>query len=766
VRGQTKVRATHLDRAAVIYVRQSTLAQVREHTESTLRQYALAEEAVALGWPASAVEVIDADLGVSGRSTEGRDGFKGLVARVCLGEVGAVFGLEVSRLARSSADLSRLLELARLTDTLVIDADGIYDLADFNDRLLLGLKGTMSEAELHLLAGRLQGAKLAAAQRGELRTPLPVGYVYDDDGEVVIDPDEEVATAVADVFTAFTQAGSAYGVVAAFTGRRFPRRAYGGVWAGQVRFDRLTHSRVCGILANPVYAGAYVYGRYRSRRTVGPDGSVHTTTVELPREQWTVCIRDHHPGYIDWAAFEANQAKLAANRTNTGARPPREGTALCQGIIFCGSCGRAMSTRYAGAHPYYDCGHARADHVATPQCRSVRAATVDAAVTEALLATLAPDQLALALAAAGEVTTRRARSIKAAELAVERARYDADRAERAFLACEPENRLVARSLEARWEARLVDLTGAETALTGQRQAQTPLPPPEQLAAAVADLHTLWDAPSTSDKDRKRLLRTLLGDVTLRPGEAPRQLRVGLRWRSGAATELIVQRMSLVTEWRRASPETVALARALGPRMSNPELADALNGAGHRTGAGHAFDARAAGNLRHAHRIASPATLTDGELTPRAVAARLKISTSTVHDWLTGGVLPARRARGGHWAITFTPDIQAACQERLAASGHIHRDADEVDRQPGEISIADTADRLAVKADVVYYWAKRGYLPTRRGKSGRRWVTLTPDLEQACRQRITDSYKLPDQVKSRVRPRITSPTAQSAERTAV
>ena len=347
MRGQTKVRATHLDRTAVIYVRQSTLAQVREHTESTMRQYALAEEATRLGWAADAVEVIDADLGVSGRSVEGRDGFKALVARVCLGEIGAVFGLEISRLARSSADLSRL------TDTLVIDADGIYDLADFNDRLLLGLKGTMSEAELHLLAGRLQGAKRAAAERGELRTPLPVGYVYDEDNEVVVDPDEEFAAAVADVFTAFTATGSAYGVVAACTSRRFPRRAYGGAWAGQVRFDRLTHSRACSILSNPVYAGAYVFGRFRSRRTVRPDGSVRTVTLELPRTEWAVCIHDHHEGYIDWDTFLANESRLAANRTNAGARPPREGAALCQGIVFCGCCGRSMSTRYAGAHPYY-----------------------------------------------------------------------------------------------------------------------------------------------------------------------------------------------------------------------------------------------------------------------------------------------------------------------------------------------------------------------------------------------------------------------------
>jgi hypothetical protein len=272
------------------------------------------------------------------------------------------------------------------------------------------------------------------------------------------------------------------------------------------------------------------------------------------------------------------------------------------------------------------------------------------------------------------------------------------------------------------------------------------------------MHTLWAAPTTSDKDRKRLLRTLLGDVTLRPGDTGRRLRVGLRWKSGATQDLQVERISAVTEWRRASPAALASARELGPRMSNPELAAALNAAGHRTGAGHPFDAKAACNLRHAHRIASPATLTDGELTPRAVAARLKVSTSTIHDWLTTGLLPARRARGGHWAITFTPDLETACQQRLAASGQIHRDGDDVDRAPGEISIAQTAARLGVKADVVYYWAQRGYLPTRRGKSGRRWVSLTPDLETACHQRIHDSYKLPEHVRSQ--------TAQSAERTAV
>jgi DNA invertase Pin-like site-specific DNA recombinase len=255
VRGTEKITASHLARVALIYIRQSSMAQVRDNTESTARQYALADEAVRLGWPRPQVEVIDADLGLSGRSADHRSGFKDLVGRVCVGEVGAIFGLEVSRLARSSADLSRLLELARLTDTLVVDSDGTYDLASFNDRLLLGLKGTMSEAELHFLAGRLQGAKRAAAERGELRFPLPVGFVYDDEGATVIDPDAEVQAAVADLFAAFRAGGSAYQVVAALRGRRFPLRAYGGVWAGQLHWGRLTHARVLGVLANPAYAG-------------------------------------------------------------------------------------------------------------------------------------------------------------------------------------------------------------------------------------------------------------------------------------------------------------------------------------------------------------------------------------------------------------------------------------------------------------------------------------------------------------------------------
>ena len=670
-----KISRRHLDRAAVVYVRQSTLAQVREHTESTARQYALADQAVALGWDRRDVQVIDVDLGVSGRSTEGRDGFRGLVSKVCLGEVGAIFGLEISRLARSNADLSRLLEIARLTDTLVIDADGVYDLTDFNDRLLLGLKGTMSEAELHLLAGRLQGAKRAAAARGELRTPLPVGYIYDatsDHGAAtVIDPDEEVAAAIADVFAAFTATGSAYQVVAAFTGRRFPLRAYGGVWAGQLRWGRLNHARVLGILNNPCYAGAYVFGRYASRRTVSPDGAIHSGITKLAMDQWQVLIHDHHPGYLSWDDYLANQAKLAGNRTHCGARPAREGHALCQGIISCGSCGRPMSTRYhrdgTGA---YEC-HSRKDQQATPTCRSISARAVDDIVAQRLLGALNPDEVALAFAAADEVTDRRARTDRAAELAVERARYDAERAERAFHAVEPENRLVVRTLEARWETRLAALAEAEAALAATRNAAPPLPARADIAALIGDLPRLWHAETTSARDRKRLLRTLIADLTVLPETDRAKVRVGIRWHTGATDEITADRPLPPGPAARTPSTAVELIRALGPTTSNDDLVTKLNTAGHRTGKDRPFDIDAVQWIRHIHKIPTPSPLAPGEISVAQAADRLAISADAVYYWIKVGHLPARHSTGKRLAITWTPDIEATCRARIASSGHLH-----------------------------------------------------------------------------------------------
>ena len=665
-----KITSSHRDRTAVIYLRQSSMAQVREHTESTMRQYGLAEEAVRLGWARADVLVIDTDLGVSGRWGVARAGFTELVGRVCSGQVGAIFGIEISRLARSNAEVARLMEFASITQTLLIDADGVYDPRDVNDRMLLGMKSTLGEVELHVMAQRLQASKRAAAARGELRSPLPVGYVHDDAGQVVIDPDAEVQAAMADVFTAFTACGSAYGVVAAFTGRRFPLRAYGGAWAGQLRWGRLTHARVLGVLRNPCYAGAYVHGRYTARRRVEPDGTVHTALVERPRAEWPVLLTEHHEGYLSWADYLTNEAKLAANRTNAGARPPREGSALCQGIIFCGSCGKPMRTNYhSDARPAYECS-SRADRLTTPTCRSVVAATVDDAVATTLLEILTPEQIALALSVADQVADRHQRVSRGAQLAVERARYEADRAERAFHACEPENRLVARTLEARWETKLAAAAEAQAALAAAQDTLPPLPSRADLQRLAADLPELWHAPTTSNKDRKRLLRTLIADITLLPQTRPDQVRIGIRWHTGATDELCADRVVHPGTAKRTVPQAVHVIAQLGPRMTNHELVEHLNTAGLRTGTGRVFDVAAVQWVRWANNIAPPQHYAAGEIGVSDAATRLGCSTGVIYYWIETAQLNARRGAGNRLCIPWTPTIEAACRQRIAQSGHL------------------------------------------------------------------------------------------------
>lgn len=670
--GPSKITSRHLGRLAVVYIRQSTLAQVRENTESTARQYALTEEAARLGWAASKIVVIDADLGLSGRSASARSGFKELVSRVCLAEVGAILGLEVSRLARSSADLQRLLEFCSLTDTLIVDADGIYDLQTFNDRLLLGLKGTMSEAELHILAGRLQESKRAAARRGELRFPLPVGYVYDDAGHTVMDPNEEIRAAVAGVFAAFEATGSAYGVVGCFRERPFPRRAYGGAWSGEIRWGRLTHGRVVGLLSNPAYTGAYVFGRFRSRRFVDPDGIIKTGTVKLSRQEWPVLLQGHHPAYISWETFLANEKRLAANCTRRGACPPREGTALLQGMVACGSCGRAMTTLYPLGRATYDCSHSRANHTKTPGCRSLVAESVDAAVAKRLLAVVAPNTIALALAAADEVADRRARSTRARELQRERARYEAARAARAFHQCEPENRLVARSLEQRWEEKLSALTEAEAAWAAAQAEAVPLPPRAELEALASDLPRLWAASTTSHKDRKRLMRTLVADVSLLSEPAGEKVRVGIHWRSGAADEVVVLRPAPAPVSRRTPAGALGLVRRLCER-SDEELVAELAAARFLTGAGRPFDVAAVRWVRYAHRIPAPPQpplLAPGEVTVADVAAHLGVAESVVYYWISHAQLDARRGRSGRLCVSFPEEVQRACRQRVLDSAHM------------------------------------------------------------------------------------------------
>ncbi len=718
--GEQKITSFHRERLAVVYLRQSSMAQVREHTESTMRQYGLAGEAARLGWAPADVRVIDTDLGISGRFGVTREGFKDLVSMVCRGEVGAILGIEISRLARSNADVARLIEFARITGTLLIDSDGIYDPADVNDRMLLGLKGTMGEVELHVMAGRLQEAKRACAARGELRTPLPVGYVRDEHGEpgrdVLMDPDAEVQAAIADVFAGFAATGSAYGVVAVFAGRRFPLRAYGGAWAGQLRWGHLTHARVVGILRNPAYAGAYVHGRYASRRSVDENGTVRTALFERPRAEWPVLIKDHHEGFISWADYLA-------------------------------SCGKPMRTNYrSGQKPSYECS-SRADRLTTPTCRSVAATTIDDTVAGVLLDALTPGQVALALSAADEVTGRHQRVSRAAELAAERARYEAERAERAFCQVEPENRLVARSLEARWEDRLAALAEAEQSLDAARDTLPPLPGRAELEKLAADLPGLWNAPATSSKDRKRLLRTLIADVTLLPETDPSKVRIGLRWHTGATDELIAVRAIHPGTARRSPSPAIQIIRDLGPVTPAAGLAEQLNAAGLTTGHGRPFDVKAVQWIRHAYKIPAPAPYAPGEISAAEAAQRLGCSTGVIYHWLNTGQLTARRA-GSRLCIPWDDQVQASCRTRIGQSAHLGRaarprtaPAPASPAADGEISVTDAAFRLGCSIGVIYYWIESAQLDARRGPGNRLFIQWTGKVEAACRRRIAESGHL-------------------------
>lgn len=669
--GGRKITNGHLERTALICLRQSSMAQVRHHTESARSQYALAGRAAEMGWARRDIEVTGTGLGISGKWGVAREGFTGLVTRLCTGQAGAVFGIEITRLARSSAEVARLAEFAAITGTLLIDPDGVYGPCDVNGQVLLGFKGTTGQVELHVMAQRLQASKRAAAERGELRSPLPVGLAHDDEGDIVIDPGAEVQAAVRDVFAAFGACGPAYGVVGAFKDRRFPLRAYGGARAGQLRWGRLTRSRVLGVLKNPGHAGACVHGRFTSRRTADPDGTVHTGLVEGPRAGWPVLIKDHHEGYITWEDYLANEKKLAANQANAGARPPREGSALCQGIIYCGSCGKPVRTScHDDDHPFCECS-GRAGRLTTPSCRSIAAFTVDDAAAGVLLGALTAEQVRLALAAAGEVTDRHQRAGRAAELAVERARYDAGRAERAFAAVEPGNRLVARSLETRREARLAELADAEQALEAAAEALPPLPGRAELEELAAGLPGLWHDPATSSKDRKRLLRTLIADVTLLPEPGKSRARIGIRWHAGATDELHVSRAVHPGTARRSPSPAIETARELGPSVPAAELAEQLSAAGLRTGNGRPFDVKAVQWIRHAYGIPAPEPYADGEASVADAAGKLGCSTGVIYYWIKTGQLTTRRGPGNRLCIAWDAATETACRERIAASGHLN-----------------------------------------------------------------------------------------------
>jgi DNA invertase Pin-like site-specific DNA recombinase len=573
----SKVSDQHQQKKAYVYVRQSTLSQVMHHQESTSRQYALKDKALSLGWMPNRIRVLDRDLGMSGSRSDNREDFKTLLADVSLGEVGAVLALEASRLARSNTDWYRLIELCSLTGTLILDEDGIYDPADFNDALLLGIKGTMSAAELHFLRGRLQGGKRNKAERGELRFPLPVGLCWEDGGTIVLDPDLEVQNAVRLVFHFFEETGSAYGVAHRFANEnlKFPKRSYGGVWAGKLIWGHLTDDRVRNIIKNPAYAGVYTFGRFRCVKEILQDGHVRQRVKEMPRESWLVEIQDHHEGYLSWDQHLVNLDQLQRNRTHFPdtilPRSAREGLAMLQGLLICSQCGRRLTVRYrgnGGIYPTYDCNWMKRQG-RSKSCMSISCTPLDEALAERLLEIFDTDHLQLALAAQEELAEREGTIHRQWQMRLDRAGYEANLAQRRYEQVDPENRLVASSLEQRWNVALqqVDEVQRQMEEFGRRQTRTFTPEQrERILALARDFPRLWKSSATTSKDRKRMLRLLVEDITVERNEGSK-VTLHVRWAGGACEDISIELPARMCDRLRYPKELIDEVRRLATIQS-------------------------------------------------------------------------------------------------------------------------------------------------------------------------------------------------------
>jgi DNA invertase Pin-like site-specific DNA recombinase len=645
--GHQKVSADHLKRDAYLYVRQSTLRQVMENTESTQRQYALRQRAVALGWPAERVIVIDKDLGLSGASSADRAGFQKLVAEVSMGRAGIVLGLEVSRLARNCSDWHRLLEICALTRTLILDEDGLYDPAAFNDRLVLGLKGTMSEAELHVLRARLRGGIESKARRGELKSPLPVGFTYDPQDRVVLDPDRQVQDSLRVFFQTYQRTGSATATVRYFRNQKllFPRRPHRGPGKDVLVWAPIVHSRALQVLHNPRYAGAFVFGRSQVRK--GVDG--RETYKRLPQEQWHTLLPDSHAGYITWEQYQLNQSSLRECALRHGAdrrrTPAGEGPALLQGMIMCGICGQRMTVRYtqnkSGLCPLYVCQKHAIEH-AQRFCQVIVGAGVDRAVGGLLLEMLTPLTLQAALSVEQELQSRLEEVDRLRRQQVERARYEANLAQQRFMKVDPANRLVADVLEAEWNQKLRGLNEAQEQYERQRTADRAVLDEKakaQVRALAEDFPRLWRDPSTSDRDRKRMVRLLIEDVTLIRGE---RVTAHVRFKGGTSRTLDLP-LPLSAAQLRQTPRTVVdcIDRLLG-QHTDVGVAEELNRLGLRSGTGCSFTAFMVWKIRRTYGLTSryDRLRDSGMLTQEEMARHLDVCPQTVQRWRAFGLLKA------------------------------------------------------------------------------------------------------------------------------
>jgi DNA invertase Pin-like site-specific DNA recombinase len=664
-----KLKPWHLDRTAIVYVRQSTPQQVADHQESTARQYALADRAVALGWARDRVTTIDDDLGKSAQSIEGRPGFQRLLAEVALDRVGLILGLEMSRLARSCKDWHQLLELCARFRVLLSDADGVYDPTEHSDRLLLGLHGMMNEAELHVLIQRMYQGKLNKARRGELVVAVPVGYVRQPDGAAALDPDEQARDVMRLIFDQFDRAGTVHAVLRHLNAHdvRLPFRRVSGPDRGQLDWRRPCRETLRQILRHPMYAGAYRYGHRptdpRRRTAAHPKGGRGSG---LAAQDCLVFIKDRFPAYITWDRYEINQERLDANRSAPeAAGAVREGAALLAGLVRCGRCGKRMYVRYSSAgRPLYACSTAHSDY-AQPLCQSIAAGEVEAWVAEQILVALQPAALDASLTAAAAIEEQRHHLTRHWEQRVERARYEAERAARQYHACEPENRLVARALERRWDELLQEVTRLEDEFDRFTRAQPRVlgeADREAIRHLAERVPAVWHAATTTAADRRQIARLLIDRVVVTTEPSGDRARVRIEWAGGAVREQVVRKPVRGYKQQRDWPQLSARLTALHGESRTPgEIAAALNGERFRPP--KRVGAFSAGMVRRlldelklrprVSRCAGAAgALTEGEWWLHELASHLGVSPHTLHGWRQKGWLHARQlvGRGGPWAV--------------------------------------------------------------------------------------------------------------------
>jgi DNA invertase Pin-like site-specific DNA recombinase len=668
----TLIQASHLARSAIIYVRQSTTKQLALHQESTRRQYQLTETAQRLGWPQPRIQVIDDDLGLSGASSTQRTGFQRLVTAIGLGEVGLILVTEVSRLSRLNSDWHRVIELCAVFETLIADEDGLYDPRDPNDRLVLGLKGTLFSAELHILRARMRGGLLNKARRGALALKLPVGYRRLGDGSVVQDPDEQVRSILQTLFAQFAILRSGREVQRYFIEHHLlmPRYVQSGPDLGRLYWVPPTYQMIQQVLTNPAYAGMFVYGRRVQQVSAGdpPHIAVHRIVIE----EWQIVIGNVYPAYIPEAHYYTNREQLRANMYNFTKRyvgAPREGAGLLVGMLICGQCGRRMTPSYGSAHHAYLCRRAQViEHGA--MCQSFPQRYLDQAIQELFFTAVQPARLQTMLSALDALEQERQALNQHWQLKLERARYAVQLAQRQYDAVDPDNRLVARELENRWNAGLLNLQTLEQEYqAAQRTELAPLTAAEQQAVRqlADDLPAVWAADTTSAADRKRLLRLAMAEVTVKVvASSPRTAEVAILWSGGVTTSHTIA--CPPQGWHCVTDATlVARIGELAQHMPDHQIAVVLNAEGIRTQTGKEWTYRRVQSIRKQHQIATACPVDptgggvrgDGRMGIAEAARQLEVSRSLIHVWIEQGVLSCeqRTALSYRW-IHLSEDDRA------------------------------------------------------------------------------------------------------------